>query len=315
MTFSEIVKSEILKNKPENACCKMAFLSAFIRGAGTFVSQKGFIGVEILSENKDALSYACDVINSLYGITPKITLVRGTNKGKNKYKIEILNAKSFNVLKDLGFFEIIDGDVVVNMNIDRYLTENSCCKKYYVIGYFIGSGSVTIPKAKSKTVTSYHLEFVFSNYKTASDFSALITELGFLPKHVLRKDKSVVYFKSREEIGSILVFLGAKKGFFELESVIIERDITNETNRRVNCEMANIDKQISASETHINNINIIEQTVGLNSLPPQLKETANMRINHPDLTLTELATLQGVTKSCLNHRLRKIAEIAKNCTQ
>ena len=88
MTFSEIVKDEILNNIPENACCKVAFLSAFIRGAGTFVSQKGFIGVEIFSENKKALEFAISIINSLYGITPKITLVRGTNKGKSKYKID-----------------------------------------------------------------------------------------------------------------------------------------------------------------------------------------------------------------------------------
>ena len=139
-----------------------------------------------------------------------------------------------------------------------------------------------------------------------------MSSLDFMPRQIQRKESHVVYFKNRQEVCDLLFFMGAKKSYFDVSNLMIEKDIRNETNRRINCEMANMEKQINASLNSIASINLIEESVGLDVLPLPLKTVAIMRKEHQDATLSELATILNISKSCLNHRLRKIAEIAKN---
>ena len=312
VSFSEQVKSQILKNSFEQTCCKISALSAFVRGAGTLCVENGLLGFEAVTENKLACSYFNDIILSVYGESAKISTIKDKLTKRTKYILRLLSNNSFNVLADLGIVESGLNGTTVNLSIDKYLIENQCCKKAYIIGAFIGSGSVTVPLTNSKSQTRYHLDFVFSNYQTAGDFSVLMSNLDFMPRQVERKESHVVYFKNRQEVCDLLFFMGAKKSYFEVSNLMIEKDIRNETNRRINCEMANIEKQINASLNSIASINAIEQSVGLDVLPAPLKEVAIMRKGHSDATLSELASILNVSKSCLNHRLRKIAEIAKN---
>lgn len=314
MTFSEKTKNEIISKPFSSTCCQISALSAFIRGTGTIVAENGQVGFEIVNENFEVLKFYTDLLSSLYGETSKVVAFKDKLTGKEKYSVRFLTKTSLYVLTELGILSIKDGSVVINLTIDKYLTENDCCKKAYIFGAFTGSGSVTVPKANGKTVTGYHLEFVFSNYQTALDFSNLLSSQGFLPKLITRKENIVVYFKNSEEIADLLFFLGATKSSFELRDIIIQKDIRNETNRRINCEMANIDKQITASKKQTDYIKSIDETIGLDTLNSQLKSVANARLENPEATLEELASMLNITKSCLNHRLRKIAEIAKNCT-
>ncbi len=308
MTFSEKAKNQILSKKDKQPCCLVASLSAFIRGAGTISVVKGQIGFEIVSENQTAIDYYANIIKNLYGETPKVETV---SQGK-KHKLSLISQNSTQILIDLGILTASQEGISINLNIDKYLIENDCCKKAYIAGAFIGNGSVTIPKDIKNSSTNYHLEYVFSKYQTATDFSDILCGLGFIPRLINRKEGHVVYFKNGEEISELLFFMGATKACFEVKDVIIKKDINNETNRRVNCEMANIDKQIVASEHQIKSINVIIDTVGLDSIPETLKETAKLRLENPESTLGELSKLSGLTKSCLNHRLRKLIEIANN---
>ena len=202
--------------------------------------------------------------------------------------------------------------MAINLSIDKYLVEEKCCKRAYVVGAFLGSGSVIIPQIQKKTGSGYHLEFVFSKYQTALDFSSLMSEEGFFPKLINRKENFVVYFKGCDEICELLFYLGATKCRFDLENVIIEKGLRNETNRRINCEMANIEKQVNAAQNQIHAINLIDETIGLEELPSNLVIVAKARLENSESSFGELAKILNLSKSCLNHRLRKIMEIANN---
>lgn len=315
MTFSERVKNEILKTPLKEPCCRLAALSAFIRGAGTIAVRSGILGFEVVTENRAACEYFPDIIRELYGETAEITETGDKLKNRKKYMLSLISEKSFGILKELGIVFLSDGAPAINLGIDKYLIENECCKKAYIIGAFIGSGSVTVPKKDGRSQTGYHLEFVFSKYQTAEDFTDLLCETGFMPRLIERKESFVIYFKTSDEICDLLAFMNARNCYFSLNELIIEKDLRNDTNRRINCEMANIEKQVEASIGRINAISVIEETIGLDELSAPLRAVAIARMNNPDASMSELASIAGITKSCLNHRLRKLSEIAENLSK
>ncbi|MBO5713267.1 MAG: DNA-binding protein WhiA [Clostridia bacterium] len=312
MTFSEKVKNEIISKFNASPCCKIANLSAFVRGSGTIESAGGFVGFEIVTENEVAFNAYKDILVTLFGAELDLKIIKDKLTKKNKYSLTFLSSKSLSVLVELGILSVGQDGITLNLSIDKYVVENDCCVKEYIKGAFIGSGSVTVPSLTDKKNKGYHLEFVFSKYQTADDFSLLLTSQGFLPKLIERKERYVIYFKNAEEISDILAYMGATKSCFALNDVIIEKDIRNDTNRKVNCEIGNLNKQVEASIKQTKNISIIIETVGLDSLSKELKDTANARLQNPDATLDELAEILKVSKSCANHRLRKLNEIAKN---
>ena len=308
MTFSEITKNEILTKKDKQPCCLVASLSAFIRSAGTLSVHNGMVGFEVVSENVEAIKYYAEIIKNIYGENPTIEV---STKHK-KHKLSLISNKSTELLIDLDILSADKNGITVNFNVNKYLIENDCCRQAYVSGAFIGNGSVTVPKDEKNSSTSYHLEFVFSKYQTALDFSNILSQNGFMPKYIERKETHVVYFKNGDEISEILFYMGATKACFELKNIVIKKDIRNGTNRRINCEMANIDKQVIAGENQVKSINIIIDTMGLDKLPLNLQTTALLRLENPESSLEELSKMSGLTKSCLNHRLRKLTEIANN---
>ena len=310
MTFTERVKEEIISKKISQPCCQVSALSAFIRGAGTLLIKKGYIGFEVITENKKAIDTFSQILTKLYGANSTVNEVKDKLKGKTKYSLSLVSEKSTLILQELGIIEEGASGAQINLNVDKYLVENDCCKKSYLIGAFIGSGSLTVPSEKS--TTSYHFELVFSKYQTASCVAELLSEVGFMPKLTERKESYVIYFKNGDEISDILFYLGAKKACFELKEIIIEKVMKNNTNRKMNCDMGNINKQVEASLKQVKDINLIIETVGLDKLPPTLKQACTLRLENTDSTLEEMSKLSGLSKSCLNHRFRKIAEIAKN---
>ena len=312
MTFTESVKDEILSKKEINPCCKTAMLSAFIRGAGTIAVENGRIGFEYITESEKAGDYFSRIIKKLYGEEPLKNGYKDKLSGKTKFCYSLVNDSSFSVLKDAGVLSSDENGVKLNLTIDRYLVENDCCKKAYVAGAFLGSGSATVPDKNKKSNTSYHLEFVFSKKQTASDFCEVLSLENFMPKLIKRKESYVVYFKNAEEISDILAYIGAVKSCLRVKEIMVEKDLINDTNRKVNCEMGNIGKQIEASIRQVKSVEIIKETIGLQSLPEAVRKTAEARCENPGATLGELADILKVTKSCLNHRLRKINEIADN---
>ncbi|HBJ98038.1 MAG TPA: DNA-binding protein WhiA [Clostridiales bacterium] len=304
MTFSSVVKKEILSSKSRQPCCRLAGLSAFIKGAGTLIVENGTIGFSLSGDNEEILKSYSEDIYSLYGIKPT------EEKSKKKLKLQFLSDKSFDVLKDTGIvFSSAEG-LSVNLGIDKYLVENDCCKREFIKALFLACGTVNIPSESGKS--GYHLEFVFSNFVFAQDFCSLMASFDVLSKTVERNSLAVVYYNSVKEILDVLYLLDAKKSMVGIKDVYRAREVSNNINRQMNCELSNINKSVNASITQRNAISLIDNTIGINSLKEELRQVCVFREKYPQATLEELAVYLNISKSCLNHRIRKIMEISKN---
>ena len=209
-------------------------------------------------------------------------------------------------------FEVDAEGVKLRFGVKWDLVGTDAEKAAFLRGAFSGGGSATLPKSDGSSSTGYHLEFVFGDYVFATDVCEILSELYFLPKLIQRKDAFIVYLKTRDEISDFLALMGASKAVLKLAEITVEKDMNNNYNRQLNCEMSNMSKQIDASVKQIRAIEKIDDAIGRESLPNPLKTVADARINNRGLTLSELAEKLGISKSCLNHRLRKIVELADN---
>ncbi len=311
MNFSEEVKSEILKIKLESLCCKKAFLASFLRTAGSVESVGGKIGVEMATDIRDASEEISSVIYDLYGLK---TAIRQENKrgNKNRTVFSCIEENSIFLLIDLGVVEVDEDGARIKLNINWETVEDECCKIAYIKGAFLGSGSVTIPKQDGSSSTGYHLEFVFTNYQTATDFCELLSEVYLMPKLIERKETFIVYLKTIDEITELLSIMGAEKAVEKLVGLAYLKEEKNNYNRKLNCEISNMSKQMGASAKQIKAVMKIEETIGIKELPIALQLVAKARLQNKDLTLSELAEKLNLTKSCLNHRFRKIVEISNS---
>ena len=220
--------------------------------------------------------------------------------GMNLYTIDIVGME--NRLSLLEYLRIDES---------RRLTPDELPKeKYYpyvIAGAFLACGSVNNPMKK------YHLEFVVPTLDLCNDLGLLLLEkYGILCKHTERKQSNIVYLKESENIIDMITLMGASNGSIELMNVKIEKDMRNKINRAVNCDNANIEKALRASERQIADIELIENTVGLSYMSESLQEIAYLRYENPDLNLSELGELvkPPISRSGVNHRFQKIAKIA-----
>ena len=181
----------------------------------------------------------------------------------------------------------------------------------YIKGAFLGGGSCTLPDSKSVSSTGYHLEVVFHNKITAGDFADLLCNFDIFPKLVMRKESAVVYLKSIEAISAFLGVADAKNALSKLDEVARERDAANNENRVNNCSVSNIDRTVSASVKQVQAIEIIRSTIGLQSLDENLFSVAEGRLADKNASMQELADRLKISKSCLNHRFRKIMDMAR----
>ena len=312
MNFSEEVKAEIVRIRYDTECCRHALLSAYLRTAASVSIIGGKVGFEVTTDNRECADYVVSLVRELYGV--EAVFLDGKDKPRRKGRISFrcVGDDTLAVLVDLGLASVDEQGIAVRLAIDEYLTENECCKVAYIRGAFLGSGSVTLPSMDSSSSTGYHLEFVFTNYQTATDFCEILSEVYFMPKLIERKGSYIVYLKTRDEISDLLALTGAMKSVLKLAELTVEKDMKNDANRVVNCEMSNMTNQIDASVRQIRAIMKIEETVGLDSLPDSLRVVCVKRRENKGSTLSELAEILGVSKSCLAHRLRKITEIADN---
>ena len=174
-------------------------------------------------------------------------------------------------------------------------------------GAFLTGGSVTDPQKR------YHLELTTSHYYVHRELQALLPELDFHPKETTRKSNYVTYFKQSEAIADVLTTIGAPLAAMEVMNAKVEKNLMNGVNRRLNCDVANVDKAVQAAQGQIQAIHRLESRGELAKLPEKLQETARLRLDYPELSLAQLAeaAMPPVTKSCPNHRLRKLVELGK----
>ena len=305
MSFSAEVKNELARVAGDNGCCHIAELAALMRMGGTMlIGGNNNLGITFTTENAAVARKVLMLIKRGFELKTEVVVTRGRRLKKvNSYLIKVLPSKV--VTEVLAILGIMRGDTI-NVGRDSGLLRRSCCRRAYLRGAFLGGGSVSRPEGE------YHLELVTGNQDFAKTLTRLLKAFDLSAKVTDRKHDYVVYLKDGDAITSFLRIIGAHNALFAFENVRVVKDMRNQVNRLVNCETANLQKTVNAAVRQIERINLIARKTGLGKLPANLREAAELRLAYPEATLQELVELSDgrIGKSGMNHRLRKLEEIA-----
>lgn len=304
MSFASETKKELTQVEAENQCLK-AEVSALIRMNGSLSFSNKQLSLDVQTENAAIARRLYTIVKKLYPYTVELLVRKKMRLKKNNVYICRVREGARELLTDLA---IISDDFQFNHSISPRLIEQGEQKRAYLRGAFLAGGSVNNPET-----SSYHLE-VYSLYKEHGEaLMDLMNEFYLNAKTIERKKGFVTYLKEAEKISDFLNIVGAHQAMLKFEDVRIVRDMRNSVNRIVNCETANLNKTIGAALRQVENIRFIENAIGLDQLPEKLREIARLRVEYQDVTLKELGEMVStgiVSKSGVNHRLRKIDEIA-----
>lgn len=313
LNFTEEIKNEITSTPLEDRCCKLALISAFMRTSGSVILKDGEYGFEIVTENESTAEYISDLLESTFNLHLTVTGAKfDVMSGRDKLTFECVGQNSLKLLTELGVVIDFNDGKMLNLGIDEKLVQKECCKIAFIKGAFLGGGSCTLPEEETYSRTGYHFEIVFNNKITASDFCDLLCDFEILAKLVNRKESSVVYVKSKEVISDLLHVISANDCLEKLNKIVQLKDKTNNANRINNCSVSNIDKTVTASVNQVRAIEIISATIGLQSLDKKLFDVAEARIADKNASMQELAERLNISKSCINHRMRKLLELGKS---
>ena len=306
LSFSRKVKEEIVYNDFDD-CCEKALIAALIKMNGSLTLNNTGLVLVIRTENAKIASKCHKIFKDLYQPTIEFKVSKKMKLKKNNiYEVRVTKAKE--ILDDLGLLlgfgltDVPQGDI----------TKKECCKRAFLAGAFLGGGSVNAP-----TKSNYHLEISCEKEEFASFIQYLMNKFELNAKIIDRRGKSIVYIKSAEKISDFLRIVGAQSSYFEYEEVRIDRDFMNSINRVENCYIANSEKSISAATKQINDIQLIDQYLGLAFLDEKTERIARIRLANPDLSLKELADSysaaygETISKSGLHHQFAKIAQVAE----
>lgn len=310
-TFTEELKNEIIRQSVGDEPSSIAFLSAYIRTSGSIVVADGNYGFEIVTENERTAEYVCDLFERVFKTPLSVSDADfDVKSGRDKLKFECVGADTYKILERLGIVKRHSDGISLVFGVSDKLIADENCMRAYIKGAFLGGGSCTLPDEQTYSRTGYHFEVVFSNRLTASDYCELLCGFEVLAKLVTRKDSAVVYVKSKEVISDLLNVMQADRCLKKLNRIVEKKDKSNNENRVSNCSVSNIDKAVTASVAQTKAIEIISQTIGLKSLKSNLFEVAEARLADRNASMQELADRLHISKSCINHRMRKIADIA-----
>jgi cell division protein WhiA len=305
MSFASETKKE-LTNLEVKDCCGRAELSALIRMNGSLSFSNKKLVVDIQTENAAIARRIYTLIKKNYSVNVELLVRKKMRLKKNNVYIVRLAEQGSFVLEDL---KILGEGFEFIQDISPELVKKKCCKRSYLRGAFLAGGSVNNPET-----SSYHLE-IFSNYPEHNEsLCELMNTFDLNSKTLERKKGCITYLKEAEKITDFLIIIGAHNALLRFEDVRIVRDMRNSVNRLVNCETANLNKTIGAAIRQVENIKFIQETVGLQILPDKLREIAELRVAYQDVTLKELGEMVSggqISKSGINHRLRKIDEFAE----
>lgn len=311
MNFTDKIKKEILSKPIKDTLCKKAFIAGLIRGSGVLYEKDSELGIEFKVFDEQTAIAVTTMFYELFDYEIREVSVSEAQNSKSKFYLSLSGERAVEILTELGILVSDEDGVGVDLTFFNDLTKNENSLKAFIRGLFVATGSCTLPNENDNSSTGYHLEISFSHYNPALETSSKLAEYGIITRIVQRRDGYIIYIKSAEEIKDFLAFLPAPISVLKITDLMINRELANKINRQKNCDLGNVTKQVEASAKQVEAIKKIQTTIGLDGLGKDLETTANARLEYPDDTLLELAEKLNVSKSCLNHRLRKILAIAK----
>ncbi|ANR67569.1 MULTISPECIES: DNA-binding protein WhiA [Staphylococcus] len=303
MSFASEMKNELTRIEVDEENAK-AELSALIRMNGALsLSNQQFV-INVQTENATTARRIYSLIKKVFNVEVELLVRKKMKLKKNNIYICRIKVRAREILDELGILK----SGVFTHEIDEALIHDDEMRRSYLRGAFLAGGSVNNPET-----SSYHLE-IFSLYEDHSEgITQLMNKYELNAKHLERKKGSIAYLKEAEKISDFLSLIGGYQALLKFEDVRIVRDMRNSVNRLVNCETANLNKTVSAAMKHVESIRLIDQEIGLDNLPERLREIAKLRVEHQEVSLKELGEMMtsgNISKSGVNHRLRKLNEMA-----
>lgn len=297
MSFSFDTKNELCRLPVQKLCCARAEAYGILLYCNTFSATE----VRIITENPNFAAR----LPKLFKRAFNLQFDRQPEPGvPGKMVFQITDRKKLDhIINLLGY----DPRQHLVLHINFGLLEEECCRAAFLRGIFFAGGSITDPLKR------YHLELTTFHLQASREMEVLLRECGYPPKSIARNGSFVTYFKQSDQIEDFLTLIGAPVAAMKIMSAKLEKDLRNSVNRRLNCDSANLDKAVEAAQEQMEAIRKLRTAGLLEQLPDKLQLTAALRLENPELTLSELAEEfdPPVTKSCLNHRLRKIMELAR----
>lgn len=299
MSFSGQIKEELAQVISSPRHCQLAELAALVQFCG-HIEEDGALLVQ--SENPLVIRKCFSLLKKTF----KIEAVAKNQMQTQNYRLFVTGEDAFRVLEALKICDTV-GNLMMRHLTDPVLIKNSCCKRAYLRGCYMAVGSMSDP------YKSYHLELVCGLQEQAEQLLKILHDFSLDAKMIVRKKYHVVYMKEGENIADFLNITEAHKALMEFENTRIYKGMRNMVNRKVNCEAANITKTVNAATRQVEDIRLIREKMGLEGLPEPLRQMAYVRLENPQASLGELGKLLDppVGKSGVNHRLRKLGELAK----
>lgn len=296
MSFSGTVKEELAAHVSSARHCQLAELAALLLYSGGVCDGGRHLCLD--TENGTVARKCFTLLKKTFNIE---TVMRGGHRLIPDDETERRVTEALYLAREE------DGKITLTKTVNALLIKNSCCARAWLRGAFLSAGSMSDPRK------SYHLEFVCDEKAQAAQLREVLSEFQIEARIIGRKKYQVVYLKEGEGIVELLNVMGAHVSLMELENMRILKEMRNSINRRVNCETANISKTVTAAGRQIEDILLIRERYGFENLPDNLRQMAEVRLEYPDAALKELGGYlePAVGKSGVNHRLRRLSEIAE----
>ena len=296
MSFCSKAKAELCKIPISKTCCAVAESYGVLLFCNTFSPTS----IRIVTESRDFAQRLPKLFQKAFSL--KFDQMPETEQGKQIFSMD--DPRKLHRIYDVFGLEAA---TTVALQVNLGILEEDCCRVAFLRGAFMAGGSVTDPEKR------YHLELATSHLRVSREVKHLMEEVGFAPKCVTRAGSHVLYFKQSDQIEDFLTTLGAPVCAMGIMEAKVEKDLRNGVNRRVNCETANLGKAVDAAQEQLAAIRRLKERGLYEELPQKLKETAQLRQDHPEATLLELSQMQDppVSKSAINHRMRKLMELSR----
>lgn len=301
VSFSAKAKGEVCRNVPQKHCCCLAQCFGILLFCNSFQGES----IRIITESRELGNLLPRLFKRTFGVSFDVLPEEDTT-GKLNFQITD-TGKICRIMEAFGF----NPADTLCLHINLPIVEEDCCKTAFLRGAFLSGGSVTDPGK------GYHLELTTTHHSVAREAYSLMHEiLGFYPKFASRGGAQVLYFKQSDLISDFLTFLGAPVAAMGIIEAKLEKELNNKVNRRCNCDEANTSKMVEAAQEQLSAIRLLRSQGTLEKLPQNLLQAAQARESNPEASLTELAAMMEppISKPAMNHRLKKLIQLATEAT-
>lgn len=306
MSFSSELKEELSKiSNHNNECCKLSELAGYLITNCNVVKEKGEFVLKMTTENLSAIKRVYNALKRIYDIEPVTNIAKEKIEKEMLFELYVADKKDLQKIFENTLINI-NSELQIVIDDNGKIKEKECCMKSFLRGVFLGSGSITTPE------NSNHLEIVLNNVENANFINKILHLLKINAKIIKRKKTTVIYLKDAEEISNFLAVIGASKAVISYEQTRVMKEYRNDINRKINCEVANMDKVATAASRQLNDIMILRKENRFMELSEELREVANMREKNPEASLEKIGEMlePKLSKAGVSHRFKKIKILA-----